>query len=307
MEAALAEYLIHAPVFVRTVPGMITHWTTGATELYGYGWEEAQGRISHELLRTVFPEPLADIDHALVDQGHWQGLLTHTKSDGSTIWTESVWRLRQAADGRDARVVEINTDVTHRQLLARELDHRVKNTLAVVQGIARGSFRKTDRGDVQRFERRLIALSRAHDLLVRSAWSTASLGEVLGGTLQALGIEDRVEARGPDVALAAKSVVAYGLAFHELATNALKHGSLSNDVGRVLVDWELVGSKHDLIHLTWRELDGPPVSSPKQADFGSTLIKRALFAELGEQIDLRFEPDGLVCEFDGLVQNSSGL
>ena len=232
MEAALAEYLIHAPVFVRTVPGVITHWTSGASELYGYTWEQAQSQSSHELLKTIFPEPLEMIDRVFLERGEWQGLLSHTKADGSTIWTESVWRLRRSPDGGEARVVEINTDVTHREILTRELDHRVKNTLAVVQGVARGSFQNSDRGDFHRFERRLIALSRAHDLLVRNAWSRADLRDVLTSVLEPLGIDQRVKADRPAISLNPQSVFAYSLAFHELATNALKHGSLSNDRGK---------------------------------------------------------------------------
>jgi two-component system CheB/CheR fusion protein len=93
-------------------------------------------------------------------------LLRHTCANGNWLWTESVWRLRKDAAGR-AIVVEANTDVTQRELLIRELDHRLKDTLAVVQSIARLTFAEADRSHVERFEERLIALSEAHELLLR--------------------------------------------------------------------------------------------------------------------------------------------
>jgi PAS domain S-box-containing protein len=148
---ALADYLEQAPVFVRTLDGEITYWPEGAQKMYGYTAQDALGHRSHELLRTVFPARLTEIDAALKTYGEWQGLLRHR--------TESVWRLRKDAAGR-AIVVEANTDVTQRELLTRELDHRLKDTLAVVQSIARLTFAEADRSHVERFEERLIALSR---------------------------------------------------------------------------------------------------------------------------------------------------
>src|SRR5690348_5496132 len=94
MERAISEYLVEAPVFVRTLSGTITYWTTGAAHLYGFSWEEAVGRTSHSLLSTVFPAPLKEIEDHLVRHGRWQGLLNHTRKDGLTLWTESNWRVK---------------------------------------------------------------------------------------------------------------------------------------------------------------------------------------------------------------------
>jgi PAS domain S-box-containing protein len=304
METALAEYLGHAPVFVRNRDGLITHWTQGAAELFGYSWAEAQGRISHDLLKTKFPIQLVEIERRLSETGSWQGLLQHTCADGKEIWTESVWRLRSASIG-DARVVEVNTDVTIREILSREIDHRVKNTLAIVQGMARLSFKGSDRSDYSRFESRLVALSRAHNLLVQHSWQTADLTEVLGRVVGAFGLEGRFDVRGEALMLKPNSVIAYSLAFHELVTNALKHGALSTEEGMVSVEWSRVGLNRDRIHLIWREHGGPPVIAPTLRGFGSTLIERAISAELGEKVQLRFEPEGLICEFDGPIQKDA--
>lgn len=304
MEATLAEYLSHAPLFVRTVEGVITHWTQGAEELYGYTWSEAQGRCSHELLRTRFPSPLEDINRALASQGRWQGLLNHTRANGAQIWTESVWRLRTEGDGSGCRVVELNTDVTARQLLSFEVDHRVKNNLAIVQSLARLTLKAANPADFGRFEQRLVALSRAHDLLARTSWKEAGLGDVLASVLASFGVSERARTRGPRVLLTPSSVIAYTLAFHELCTNALKFGALSAEGGGVEVVWELIGTERERIHLIWREFGGPRVAAPSERGFGSALIERIISAEIGEKVFLKFEPAGLVCEFDGPVQKS---
>lgn len=115
MELALAEQLAQAPVFVRKFDGEILYWTTGAQELYGYEFKAAVGRISHELFKTVFPEPLAEINRTLLQTGVWQGVLSHTKADGTPIWVGSRWRLKETADVEGPIVVETNADVTQRE------------------------------------------------------------------------------------------------------------------------------------------------------------------------------------------------
>ena len=309
MEATLADYISHAPIFVRRLDGEITYWTRGAQDLYGYTPAEANGRISHELLRTEFPEPLERISQVLTAKGQWSGRLEHCSRDGRRIFTESVWRLRSAEGG--GVVVEQNIDVTarviaerQRDLLARELDHRVKNTLAVVQGLARLTFGDADAADVRRFEDRLIALSEAHKVLMRRQWDGAELHEIAGEVLRGINVEGYVTVEGPKVELTAQSAVAYALAFHELATNALKHGALSTADGRVELRWRLSEATPRRVHVTWREIGGPPVSAPTRQGFGLRLIRAALAQELGTPVDLRFEEDGLVCAFDGLLQKS---
>ncbi|SDA35863.1 HWE histidine kinase domain-containing protein [Sphingomonas sp. NFR15] len=178
METALAEDLSHAPVFVRRPGGEIVYWTQGARELYGYTPKQAIGHSSHDLLRTEFPRSLHEIDTELERNGSWDGLLRHCRQDGRHIWTESRWRRRRDTEGRGLFVVETNTDVSDREHLSRELDHRVKNLLAVVQGLAHLTLRTDEPDKVDRFEARLAALASANDILLRLHWSGASLKEV---------------------------------------------------------------------------------------------------------------------------------
>lgn len=311
MERTLAEFLAHAPVLLRTREGRIMYWSTGCEELYGFAADEAVGRISHELLKTIFPEPLAGIETKLQHEGEWSGRLRHVTKDGRVIWTESVWRLRHAESIAAGIVVEQNTDVTdrvqleqHRELLTRELDHRVKNLLAVVQGIARLTFGKADKELVNLFEERLGSLSSAHKILMRESWTHAGLTEIIRDVLGSLHVADRVSIRGEDVRLTPTAAVAYALAFHELATNALKHGSLSVPGGRVEIVWSVYERGGENIHLTWTESGGPPVKQPRTEGFGTRLLRQSLAAELDAPLSMRFEEEGFVCEFDGPVQKA---
>jgi PAS domain S-box-containing protein len=297
VDRALADYLRHAPVFVRSLDGRIIHWTDGARELFGYSREEAIGGVCHDLLKTTFPAPLEEICSVLTKTGYWQGVVCHTCKSGHTIWTESQCRLCDGPRGR--AVVEVSTNVSHREILSRELAHRVKNTLAIVQGLARFSFADADKDRVRRFEERLKALSEANDLLVRHHWISAGLEELLASIVRRFQVEGQVERGGPPVTLTPSSVIAYGLAFHELTTNALKYGALSVPEGKVEVRWTVSGDSDERLHLTWREHDGPPVEPPSRLGFGSRLIERAVAHELGAPIRLRFDRDGVVCEFEG--------
>jgi PAS domain S-box-containing protein len=303
VERALAEHLAQAPIFVRKFDGEILYWTEGAGELYGYDFNAAVGRISHQLLKTEFPRPIEDINRTLVSGGVWQGLLGHCRADGVHIWVESRWRLREGTGAEGSIVVETNTDVTQRENLSRELDHRVKNTLAVVQGLARLTFRRDAEG-VREFEDRLRALAGAHDVLMQHNWGAAGLLEVIERAFSGLSIRDRIRLSGEDVQLRPNSVMAYLLAFHELGVNAVKHGSLSMPEGRVLISWQ---HGDDRLHVVWRELGGPRPSADRKPGSGTALFQRVVAAELGTPVKLRFDEAGLVCEFDGPVQKTSSL
>jgi two-component system, chemotaxis family, CheB/CheR fusion protein len=299
VESALAEYISHAPVFVRRMDGEIIYWTRGAEELYGFSAKEAFGLISHELLQTKFPIGLSAIETRLIAQGQWRGRLRHVARGGREIWTESVWRLRD-----NEVVVEQSTDITermelerHRELLTQELDHRVKNTLSVVQGLARLSFGSSETENLRRFEDRLTALSKAHDILTTGHWERGRLKDIILDVSRAIGVHDRIRLNGPDAELRPRATVAYALAFHELCTNALKHGALRSPDGRIDITWDI--GEQDRLHLVWRETGGPPVEPPEREGFGTRLIRSAVASELGTPVDLRYERGGLICEFGG--------
>jgi PAS domain S-box-containing protein len=228
--------------------------------------------------------------------------------DGAWRWIESWGVPRFGENGAFDGYIGASADVTerveaerHRRLLTAELDHRVKNTLAVVQGIAQHTFRDelVGRSALDAFKGRLRALAGAHDLLTREGWSQADLAAVASKALAFDGAQQRVRIDGPPVTLKPKPAVTLAMALHELATNSLKHGALSRGEGRVALAWAIhAAADGPRLGLEWREEGGPPASPPNRRGFGLRLIERALAADLGGTVSLDFAPEGLVCRLD---------
>jgi PAS domain S-box-containing protein len=196
------------------------------------------------------------------------------------------------------RVLERKRTEEHQQLLLNELNHRVKNTLAVVQSVANQTFRGiADPATKQAFESRLSALAAAHDLLTTENWESAALVDVVRKTGAGCGAdESRVSIEGPDIRVPPKTAVSLAMALHELCTNATKYGGLSTAEGKVTVSWSIESSVDGpQLRLLWRESGGPPVSAPTSRGFGSRMIERALASELGGIVRLDFHAEGLQC------------
>jgi two-component sensor histidine kinase len=213
-------------------------------------------------------------------------------------------RLYQSAQ---REIAERRQAEQHRQLLMNELNHRVKNTLATVQSIAAQTLRAAglEAAARQALDARLVALSNAHNLLMEENWVGATLQEVVEAALRPHETPDAPRFRvaaGPDIRLSPKTALALAMALHELSTNAVKHGALSQPGGRVELSWEMRpngGETHFLMQ--WRERGGPPVSPPRKAGFGTRLIERGLAAELGGTVRLAYEAEGLVCTIEGVL------
>lgn len=189
----------------------------------------------------------------------------------------------------------------HRALLMDELNHRVKNTLAIVQALANQTFGggATDPAALDAFAGRLSALAQTHNLLTRRSWSSASLGELVRTALGACGAAGRARVEGPEAPLGPKTAVSIAMALHELCTNAAKYGALSRPEGLIEVSWRLDGGEAERrLNLEWRERGGPAVAPPGRRGFGSRMIERALAAELRGRVSLDFRPEGVVCEID---------
>jgi PAS domain S-box-containing protein len=221
-------------------------------------------------------------------------------------------RLAAGADGAPGLMVGANVDITERRaaeerrrLVLREMGHRVKNTMAAVQSVARQTMRASPdlATFAAAFEARLLAMARAHDLLTREDWAGAALGEVVRAALEphASGAGARLDLSGREAAgavLAPGAALALSMALHELATNALKHGAWSAPGGRVEVS---CGADPDggggAAIVEWTERGGPPVppGPPARRGFGLRLMERGLGAEAGLAVDLRFEPAGVRC------------
>ncbi|MGD9964978.1 MAG: HWE histidine kinase domain-containing protein [Hyphomonadaceae bacterium] len=204
---------------------------------------------------------------------------------------------RQAADLIDRKQAE-----AQRELLVRELSHRVKNTLATVQAIAAQMFRAEEFGAGARaaFDDRLRGLARAHDILTSSNWSDASIVDIVHAAVEphrGSSTTRRFEIAGPAVYISPRLALALSMTLHEMATNAAKYGALSAPNGRLSIGWRLADRDGEqVLHLSWREHDGPRVSPPAATGFGTRLIEYTMRSANGS-VDLRYEPDGLVCAF----------
>jgi two-component sensor histidine kinase len=201
-------------------------------------------------------------------------------------------------DGKPASLLSISRDISaarslelERELLANELSHRVKNVLAVVQAIALQSFRGCDPKQLGAFTSRLAALGTAQDLLIQTAWQSASIRNVVEKALAPHSPEGRCTFIGADHDVDGKRALALALALHELATNAVKYGALSNDAGRVRIAWSVADG---MLSLCWTESGGPVVERPGPPGFGTRIVTRNLAAEFGGTVDMQHKPTGVV-------------
>jgi two-component sensor histidine kinase len=209
-------------------------------------------------------------------------------------------------DGKAIRMVGTARDVTERKqreahvrFLMREIAHRSKNLLAVIQAMARQTA--VTAGSAHDFEQifsaRLQALAASHDILMDEDWHGASIEELVrtqvGHYVDLIGT--RIDLAGPEMMLKPEAAQNLGLALHELATNAAKYGALSNEDGRIEIRWELDQSR---FRIGWQEIGGPPVSPPQREGFGHKVVTRIVTLALEGTVDLRFEPSGLVWRLD---------
>ncbi|MEE1656721.1 HWE histidine kinase domain-containing protein [Microvirga sp. CF3062] len=227
--------------------------------------------------------------------------------DGSEHWIRISGRTRSGNNGQ-LSMVGVSQEITERKLaderqalLLHELNHRVKNTLATVQSVAsltRRSAENTDAASWNAFMDRLHGLAKTHDLLTTTQWQGALLEDVLKNELDPYQdvMRQRIRLKGPRINLQPSAALALGLAIHEMATNAVKYGSLSVPEGRVHVMWAVTtGSAPPSLLVEWVESGGPPVKKPERQGFGTKLIQRGLAQQLGGEIKLDFAPAGIRC------------
>jgi PAS domain S-box-containing protein len=225
------------------------------------------------------------------------------RGDGEIRWIE-VYGMATFEGAGAARyaVVMVGTaaDITERKqaeerqnLLNRELNHRTKNLLSVVQSIANQTAASSPTDFVERFSQRIQALSANQDLLVRSEWRGVEVEALVRAQLAHFAdlIGDRILIGGPPLSVTPSAAQSIGMALHELATNAGKYGSLSDDQGSVTIDWRL---DDDEFSIGWIEQDGPRVKPPKQRGFGSTIISTVVEHSVGGEVEWAYDVNGVV-------------
>ncbi len=211
----------------------------------------------------------------------------HRRQDGAVIW-----------DGVQTDITEPKRHEEQIHLLLREVNHRSKNLLTIVQTIARQTAAADPADFIDRFAERIEALASSQDLLVQSEWRGVDLDELIRsqlGPFKTL-VDKRIALRGPSLFISASAAQVLGMALHELATNAGKYGALSNDSGRVELDWSFLSGEggEEVFVMSWRELGGPAVAQPASSGFGSTVLCQVARESLDAKVELNFLSSGLV-------------
>lgn len=288
------------------------YMNAAAEELTGYTLDEvlALDRPLHDIIHHTHPDgrpfPLHEcaIDRAFPEHAQTRGEEMFVHRDGhfypvafcaSPIRDEASQTIGTIIEVRD--ISQYRRAQANQRVLINELDHRVKNTLATVQAIAGQTFEGSDAAALASFKNRLTALSKAHEVLTRNAWEPTALDRIAGSVAGTFG-PDRFTLAGPELIVSPKVTVALMMALHELATNAVKYGSLSIPGGRVRISWRHEPPDDSVLEVVWEESDGPPVTPPTRTGLGMRLIEEQLAYEFGGSTQIRFDPGGLVCTID---------
>lgn len=291
----------------------ITDCNPAAAAALGIERAEIIGRSVDEFLTSEGRRQAAEmLAHKLRRGGTTRHEIEVVVPGGGLLHWEVNSTLTRDPAGKPLGLHAIARDITERRraearqrLLVNELNHRVKNMLALVQGLALQTFKDgRDMAEARAaFQQRLTALAAAHDLLTRESWEGATLDELVH---EALGHHNEGEPRlswsGPPVRLNPKAAVSLVMALHELSTNAAKYGALSRPEGRVTVDWRVDGER---LAIEWRERGGPRVETPTRRGFGFRMIERALAADLSGGARLDFDPEGLTCRIDAALADAA--
>ena len=293
-------------IFTSDLNQRLTSCNPAVCAALGYTPEEAVGQSFADFIDPdQFQQTTMMLQQKLAEGGTTRHTVRVNARDGRKLIWEINSRLMLDGAGNPTGLHAIARDVTemkraeaHQKLLIDELNHRVKNTLAIVQSIARQSFKSSVDPETAQlaFEGRLQALSEAHDLLTHKQWEAAPIQLVIQDAMRAHAEPERLSIDGPPIEVAPKTAISLALAIHELATNAVKYGALSNASGRVSIGWDTQpGDTGDQFTLIWAEQGGPPVRAPERRGFGTRMIERGLAAELNGSVAIDFEEGGLRC------------
>jgi two-component sensor histidine kinase len=221
------------------------------------------------------------------------------RPDGETRWCVGTAAATLDKGGRVIRVSGVTVDITERKraeerqsLLAREVDHRAKNALALAQSIVRLTRGDDVKAYAQAVEGRIGALARVHTILSLSSWQGAEIGKLVDEELAPYSTGDQIEFRGSEIQLQPATAQTLALALHELVTNSAKYGALSTLAGRLTIKWEI---RADVLQMVWEERDGPLVEKPASRGFGTRSVIASIESQLGGQAEFDWRSEGLIC------------
>ncbi len=293
-------------IYAKDIHSRMIFANRAVLDTFGKSWDEIRGKTDVEwhsdpdegrtLVATDARIMAAGISETLEE--------TVTSPMGVQTYLSTKSPLR-AKDGRIIGLFGISMNITERkkqealrQLLVNELDHRVRNTLTVVQVMARQTLKNAgiEKTVWDAFEGRLQAMVQAHGVLTRESWQGANIRQIVAEVLGVHGEEhvNRFVIDGAEVWIDAQNALALAMTLHELGTNAIKYGALSVPTGRVTIDWHLDRSNtHPVFDLRWQETGGPRVQPPTRRGFGSKLIEQAFGATGRDKVKIDYAPDGI--------------
>lgn len=284
--------------------GLVTSWNAGAERLFGLSAEQMVGHT----FTAALDGPVEETERFLAEIGRGRNheFEMRLSDDAEAVVDVSVAGTPiRRADGQVVGASLIMRDVSsqkqredHVRFLMRELTHRSKNLLAVIQAMARQSLTKgiTPEEFIRRFSDRLAGLAGSHDLLSGEQWRGVSLHDLIDSQLNHYKdlFGSRILLEHEDLVIRPEAAQNIGIALHELSTNAAKYGALSNSTGQVRISWSVIDGPQRLFHLSWRESGGPPVQPPTRRGFGHTVMDRIAGRALNGQSGIQFEPSGVV-------------
>src|ERR1700751_5958393 len=277
-------------------------WDEGQHRIFGV--DPSDFRIEVENIRSlIHPDDWLSLVETA--RGMSEGARTQqtefrvVRPNGEVRWCIGTAAASLDDTGNVVRINGVTIDITDRKeaderqvLLAREVDHRARNALAVIQSIIRLTRSKSVDDYVQAIEGRIKALARAHTLLSDSRWRGADLGTLVGEELAPYRAGDKIQCGGADISLQPATAQGLALALHELATNAAKHGALSTPSGKISLEWAL---DSDALILHWTENGGPQIAPPSARSFGLKVIRASIEQQLGGKVTFEWNKKGLRC------------
>ncbi len=282
-------------------------------ELTGFEREEVLAQSFNFLLAAGTSEDtLEKIEAAFESESGVDPEIHFRRKNGGEFWASLFVSPVKDEDGKVVQhflslveMTKYKNAQAHAAMLIDELNHRVKNTLATVQSIVTQAVRNNSDPIIVResIETRIAALSRSHDLLARDKWEGAGLHDLIDEALTPFSVTEgraeRFTVEGENIRLSPKATLALGIAFNEMATNAVKYGAFSNEAGNISISWTIVSKDGGRwLCLRWRETDGPPVTAPSRKGFGSRVIEQGLAHELSGEVKVDYALGGLVCTIE---------
>jgi PAS domain S-box-containing protein len=277
-------------------------WDEGQYRIFGV--EPAAFEVTTDNIRKLLhPDDLEQLQQAMphLERGtrSYEAEFRIRRPDGEERWCVGTAAASTDNHGRIVRVSGVTIDITERKraeerqnLLAREVDHRAKNALALAQSIVRLTRAGDLKDYVRAVEGRISALARVHTILSLSNWQGAEIWRLIEEEISPYSTGARIELDGPELQLAPATAQTLALAIHELITNSAKYGALSAHSGRLRIEWEVRG---DILQFIWQERDGPKVEKPVTRGFGTRSVIASIESQLGGHADFDWRTEGLIC------------